>query len=81
MALVTWFDDDTPSFHTRPPTGHPGQRRRLRRRRIVGTGRCGWGGSVHSIPFMHQTSTTALLITEGKIGAFPPRQAALWRKA
>jgi len=30
--------------------------------KIVGASEVrGWGGTVHSIPFIHQTSTTALL--------------------
>lgn len=63
VSLVTWFDEDTPLqriFDAHPdilvkggdwPTS-----------KIVGASEVkGWGGSVHSIPFIHQRSTTALL--------------------
>jgi len=63
VSLVTWFDEDTPlqriiDCHPEilvkggdwPPE------------RIVGSKEvAGWGGTVHSIPFIHQRSTTALL--------------------
>jgi rfaE bifunctional protein nucleotidyltransferase chain/domain len=63
VSLATWFDEDTPIariLDCRPdilvkggdwPVG-----------KIVGaTEVTGWGGQVHSIPFIHQRSTTALL--------------------
>jgi rfaE bifunctional protein nucleotidyltransferase chain/domain len=64
-GAVTWFDDDTPLALIRavrpdilvkggdwPPHA------------IVGAADVlGWGGSVLSIPFLHQKSTTALLAT------------------
>ncbi len=63
VSLVTWFDEDTPLqriLDCRPdvlvkggdwPVG-----------KIVGAAEVlGWGGQVHSIPFIHQRSTTALL--------------------
>jgi rfaE bifunctional protein nucleotidyltransferase chain/domain len=63
VSLVTWFDEDTPLqriLDCRPnvlakggdwPVG-----------KIVGNAEvAGWGGTVASIPFVHQTSTTALL--------------------
>lgn len=63
VSLVTWFDEDTPlglilAAHPEvlvkggdwPPE------------RIVGGAEVtGWGGTVHSIPFLHETSTTRLL--------------------
>src|SRR6266705_10828 len=52
VHLVTCFDEDTPLaliLACRPEA-------------IVGAAEArGWGGSVHSIPFRHQRSTTALL--------------------
>ena len=63
VDLVTWFDEDTPItpiLACRPdilvkggdwPTDA-----------IVGASEVrGWGGSVHSIPFAHQRSTTSLV--------------------
>jgi D-glycero-beta-D-manno-heptose 1-phosphate adenylyltransferase len=63
VDLVTWFDEETPLariLDCRPdilvkggdwPVEH-----------IVGAHEVqGWGGSVHSIPFLHEKSTTALL--------------------
>ncbi|MDR2113485.1 MAG: adenylyltransferase/cytidyltransferase family protein [Candidatus Accumulibacter sp.] len=63
VSLVTWFDEDTPLariLDCRPdvlvkggdwPVG-----------KIVGNAEVsGWGGTVASIPFIHPTSTTALL--------------------
>lgn len=63
VSLVTWFEDDTPLLlieALRPDilvkggdwTPHS----------IVGAKQVlGWGGSVHSIPFQHQRSTSALI--------------------
>lgn len=62
-SLVTWFEEDTPLERIRqvrpdvlvkggdwPPE------------KIVGAREvAGWGGSVHSLPFLHDRSTTALL--------------------
>ena len=63
VALVTWFDEDTPIeriLQTRPDVLVKGGDWPVEK--IVGyTEVLGWGGSVHSIPFLHQTSTTALL--------------------
>ena len=66
ISLVTWFDDDTPLELIRalqPDVLVKGGDWRLED--IVGARDVeAWGGSVHSIPFEHERSTTALL---GKI--------------
>ncbi|MDR3413221.1 MAG: D-glycero-beta-D-manno-heptose 1-phosphate adenylyltransferase [Formivibrio sp.] len=63
VDLVTWFDTDTPLELIL--TAHPdilvkggdwGIDKIVGSREVLG-----WGGSVHSIPFLHQTSTTATL--------------------
>jgi rfaE bifunctional protein nucleotidyltransferase chain/domain len=63
VSLVTWFDEDTPIariMETRPDILVKGGDWTVDR--IVGAPEViGWGGSVHSIPFIHQRSTTALL--------------------
>jgi D-glycero-beta-D-manno-heptose 1-phosphate adenylyltransferase len=63
VSLVTWFDEDTPIariLDTRPNILVKGGDWPVER--IVGAPEVmGWGGSVHSIPFIHQRSTTALL--------------------
>lgn len=63
VSLVTWFDEDTPIsriLDTRPDVLVKGGDWPIER--IVGAPEVtGWGGSVHSIPFIHQRSTTALL--------------------
>ena len=63
VALVTWFDEDTPLqriLEARPMVLVKGGDWPVER--IVGAPEVqGWGGSVHSIPFIHQRSTTALL--------------------
>lgn len=63
VALVTWFDEDTPLqriLDCRPEILVKGGDWPVDR--IVGAPEVrGWGGTVHSIPFIHQTSTTALL--------------------
>jgi rfaE bifunctional protein nucleotidyltransferase chain/domain len=63
VSLVTWFDADTPIdliLAIRPDVLVKGGD--WTPDRIVGAAEVtGWGGSVHSIPFRHQTSTTALL--------------------
>ena len=63
VRLVTWFDEDTPIERIRdcgPDVLVKGGDWPVAR--IVGAPEVqGWGGSVHSIPFIHQTSTTALL--------------------
>ena len=66
VDMVTWFDEDTPIeriLQCRPDILVKGGDWPVEK--IVGYPEViGWGGSVHSIPFEHQTSTTALL---GKI--------------
>ena len=63
VDLVTWFDEDTPLariLETRPDVLAKGGD--WTPERIVGANEVrGWGGSVHSIPFAHERSTTALL--------------------
>jgi rfaE bifunctional protein nucleotidyltransferase chain/domain len=63
VALVTWFDEDTPLqriLECRPDILVKGGDWPIDR--IVGGSEVsGWGGKVHSIPFIHQKSTTALL--------------------
>lgn len=63
VSLVTWFDTDTPlelilSVH--PDVLVKGGDWAIER--IVGAAEVlGWGGQVHSIPFLHQRSTTSTL--------------------
>jgi D-glycero-beta-D-manno-heptose 1-phosphate adenylyltransferase len=63
VDLVTWFDEDTPLdriLAARPEVLVKGGDWAVEK--IVGcTEVRGWGGTVHSIPFIHQTSTTSLL--------------------
>jgi D-glycero-beta-D-manno-heptose 1-phosphate adenylyltransferase len=63
VSLVTWFDADTPLeliLAVRPDVLVKGGD--WAPERIVGAREVqGWGGAVRSIPFVHQTSTTALL--------------------
>ncbi|HEY8856256.1 MAG TPA: D-glycero-beta-D-manno-heptose 1-phosphate adenylyltransferase [Rugosibacter sp.] len=63
VSLVTWFDEDTPL--TRILDCHPDVLVKggdWPIEKIVGYREVtGWGGSVHSLPFIHQKSTTALL--------------------
>lgn len=63
VDLVTWFDEDTPIeriLGCKPDILVKGGD--WTPDRIVGAPEViGWGGSVHSIPFEHQRSTTALL--------------------
>ena len=63
VALVTWFDEDTPLqriLDCRPDVLVKGGDWPVDR--IVGARQVqDWGGTVHSIPFLHQKSTTALL--------------------
>lgn len=63
VSLVTWFDEDTPLalvLACRPDVLVKGGDWKVGQ--IVGaTEVSGWGGVVHSIPFEHQRSTTALL--------------------
>lgn len=63
VALVTWFDEDTPLqriLDCRPEILVKGGDWPVDR--IVGAPEVrGWGGTVHSIPFIHEKSTTALL--------------------
>jgi len=63
VHLVTWFDEDTPLALVlvgRPEVLAKGGD--WKSDAIVGASEVrGWGGSVHSIPFEHRLSTTALL--------------------
>lgn len=63
VTLVTWFDADTPFeliMQVQPEVLVKGGD--WRATDIVGAAEVqGWGGTVHSIPFLHQRSTTALL--------------------
>jgi rfaE bifunctional protein nucleotidyltransferase chain/domain len=63
VSLVTWFDEDTPLariLQCRPE--HLVKGGDWTADRIVGATEVrGWGGQVHSIPFQHERSTTALL--------------------
>ena len=63
VSLVTWFDEDTPLrriVECRPDILVKGGDWPVDR--IVGAREViGWGGTVHSIPFIHRKSTTALL--------------------
>ena len=62
-TLVTWFDEDTPLtliLALRPDVLVKGGD--WRTEDIVGATQVqSWGGAVHSIPFLHERSTTALL--------------------
>ena len=63
VSLVTWFDEDTPLariLQCRPD--HLVKGGDWTPDKIVGASEVvGWGGKVHSIPFRHERSTTALL--------------------
>lgn len=63
VSLVTWFDEDTPLqsiLACRPEVLVKGGDWPVEK--IVGSSEVrAWGGMVHSIPFIHQKSTTALL--------------------
>jgi rfaE bifunctional protein nucleotidyltransferase chain/domain len=63
VTLVTWFDEDTPLarvLESRPDILVKGGDWPVER--IVGAKEVvSWGGAVHSIPFIHLRSTTALL--------------------
>ena len=63
VSLVTWFEEDTPLLRildSRPNVLVKGGDWPVDR--IVGAPEVlDWGGQVHSIPFVHQRSTTALL--------------------
>lgn len=63
VSLVTWFEEDTPLqriLDCRPDVLVKGGDWPVER--IVGNREVsGWGGCVRSLPFIHQTSTTALL--------------------
>ncbi len=63
VDLVTWFDEDTPYeliMQVKPDILVKGGDWSVDR--IVGSREVlGWGGQVHSIPFLHQTSTTQTL--------------------
>ncbi|MGH8750564.1 MAG: D-glycero-beta-D-manno-heptose 1-phosphate adenylyltransferase [Burkholderiales bacterium] len=63
VNLVTWFDEDTPLeliLACKPDVLVKGGD--WKTGAMVGAKEVlGWGGKVHSIPFIHDTSTTALL--------------------
>jgi D-glycero-beta-D-manno-heptose 1-phosphate adenylyltransferase len=63
VSLVTWFDEDTPLariLECRPDRLVKGGDWAVDR--IVGAAQVqGWGGTVHSIAFRHERSTTRLL--------------------
>jgi rfaE bifunctional protein nucleotidyltransferase chain/domain len=63
VSLVTWFEEDTPIariLDARPDVLVKGGDWRVDK--IVGAPEVtGWGGSVHSIAFQHERSTTAML--------------------
>lgn len=63
VSLVTWFDEDTPLariLESRPDVLVKGGDWPVEK--IVGAREVlGWGGTVHSIPFLHDRSTTALV--------------------
>ena len=63
VTMMTWFDEDTPLqriLECRPDILVKGGDWALDKI-VGGTEVSGWGGTVHSIPFIHQKSTTALL--------------------
>ena len=71
VTLVTWFEEDTPLaliLECRPEVLVKGGD--WSPEAIVGASEVrAWGGAVHSVPFEHQRSTTALLRTiRGKAG-------------
>ncbi|MCX7156243.1 MAG: D-glycero-beta-D-manno-heptose 1-phosphate adenylyltransferase [Rhodocyclales bacterium] len=63
VSLVTWFDEDTPLqriLDCRPDVLVKGGDWPVEK--IVGYREVSaWGGTVHSIPFIHERSTTALM--------------------
>jgi rfaE bifunctional protein nucleotidyltransferase chain/domain len=63
VSLVTWFDEDTPLqriLDCRPDVLVKGGDWPVEK--IVGYREvAAWGGSVHSLPFIHERSTTALM--------------------
>jgi D-glycero-beta-D-manno-heptose 1-phosphate adenylyltransferase len=63
VSLVTWFDEDTPLqriLEVKPDVLVKGGDWPVEK--IVGYREVtGWGAQVHSIPFIHQRSTTALV--------------------
>ena len=63
VSAVTWFEEDTPLariLECRPD--HLVKGGDWKPEAIVGAAEVrGWGGAVHSIPFQHERSTTALL--------------------
>ncbi|MCF8152118.1 MAG: D-glycero-beta-D-manno-heptose 1-phosphate adenylyltransferase [Burkholderiaceae bacterium] len=63
ITLVTWFDEDTPLariLDCRPDVLVKGGDWPVEK--IVGYREVSaWGGSVHSLPFIHERSTTALM--------------------
>lgn len=75
VSLITWFDEDTPLdliLACKPDILVKGGD--WADENIVGAKEVlGWGGTVHSIPFLHDRSTTAIL--EKIRGNNPPRQS------
>src|SRR5439155_20652260 len=63
VRLVTWFDEDTPlSLILASRSEVLAKGGDWKPEAMVGAAEVrGWGGTVHSIPFRHQRSTTALL--------------------
>ena len=63
VSLVTWFDEDTPIARIREcRPEHLVKGGDWAIESIVGAAEVrGWGGTVHSIPFRHERSTTQLL--------------------
>ena len=63
VGAVTWFDDDTPLalIHALRPEVLVKGGDWTEDTIVGGAAVRGWGGTVRSIPFLHQTSTTALL--------------------
>lgn len=63
VTLVTWFDEDTPLnliLRCHPDVLVKGGD--WAPASIVGAAQvCGWGGAVHSLPFLHERSTTAIV--------------------
>ncbi len=83
VDAVTWFDEDTPATliaACRPEVLVKGGDWPVKR--IVGaSGVLARGGAVHSIPFEHQRSTTALLRRIGNAGDKAPARRKARRRA
>jgi rfaE bifunctional protein nucleotidyltransferase chain/domain len=76
VSLVTWFEEDTPLalvLACRPDVLVKGGDWKVDA--IAGAREvAGWGGTVHSIPFEHERSTSRLLDRIRKAGAGKPRK-------